>query len=63
VCVLLQWKCCAVEDQGWSAYRTSAWYQLQPGTPRRYWLCIELLVFNTTVPRLRILTVNQSINR
>lgn len=27
------WKCCAVEDQGWSDYRASTWYRLQSGTP------------------------------
>jgi hypothetical protein len=27
------WKCCAVEDQGWSIYVESEWYNQQPGTP------------------------------
>jgi len=33
--VLFQWKCCAVEEQGWHDYQKSKWYRLQSGTPRK----------------------------
>jgi len=29
----VQWYCCAVEDNSWSVYRQSEWYNRQPGDP------------------------------
>lgn len=33
VLCVVQWYCCAVEDQSWGIYRSSEWYKIQPGIP------------------------------